>query len=389
MLLLDTTTRKLQVTTSAATNVDAVAAWVDLTTSGYAPGVTPTAITTATTTDIVAAPASSTTRQVKTLSVRNKSTTTANTVSVLLDDSGTDYVMHVARLAPGDTLRYTDTDGWRVHDSVGRPINASAESAPIDGYSRTVFKVGAASEAAGLLHTLALSAGSPGAWAPGTPGMGGRATDGTASADAGCIQLQTPASGSNYLVGYAATGTVAHAQVLIDVLWVQSGITVTTTTAQTVTSVAWPARDNDGATAGKGVQVGILVSAATGNAGAITNTTLTYTASDGTGSRTGTIASFPATAAIGTIIPFALAGGDLGVQSVQSVTLGTTYTSGTIHLIAYRLIAQAPATLANVGGAAALGKGPKLWAGSCLLPAYFATATSATTLTGTATVEVR
>jgi hypothetical protein len=366
-----------------------VAAWVDLTTSAYAPGVTPTAITTATTTDVVAAPASSTQRQVKTLSIRNKSTSTSNTISVILDDSGTDYVLHVALLAPGDTLVYTDADGWRDHDSAGRQRMSTAESAPIDGYSRSILKIGATSEAVGLLHTLALVAGSPGAWAPGSPGMGGRATDGTASGDAGCISLQTPASGSNWLVGYAATGTVAHAQALIDVLWVQSGITITTTTGQTVTSVAWPARDDDGATSGKGVQVGILVSAATGNAGAVTNTTLAYTASDGTGSRTGTIASFPATAAAGTIIPFALQGSDLGVQSVQTVTLGTTYTSGTIHLIAYRVIAQAPATLANVGGNAPLGRGVKLHAGSCLLPAYLASAVTATTLTATAAVEVR
>lgn len=389
MLFLDTTSKKIQITTSAATDVDVVADWVDITSSGYAAGNTATAITTAVTTDVVAAPASSTTRQIKSISARNKSATTANTLSIVLDVSGTGYVRHVALLQPGDTLAYTDADGWRLHDSAGRMRTASAESAPIDGYSVSILKIGAISEGIGLLHTLGLNTGNPGAWAPGSPGLGGRATDGTASGDAGCLRLATPGSGSNWLVGYVATGTVAHAQGLIDVLWVNSGITTTTTTGQTVTSAAFPARDGNGTTDGDGVQVGILVSALTGNVGAITNTTLTYTASDGTGSRTGTIPSFPASCQRGAIIPFTLQGSDLGVQSIQTLTLGTSYVSGTIHLVAYMVIAQAASTLANVGASAPLGRGVKLHAGSCLLPAYLATATTATTLTATATIEVR
>jgi hypothetical protein len=389
MLFLNTTTRKLQLTTSSAAAIDVVADYVDLTSSAYTPGVAVTAISSATTTDVVAAPAASTTRQIKSLTATNKSTTTANKLTFLLDDNGTDYTRYVTTLPAGYMVVYTDADGWRVTDTTGRQVNSTAESAPIDGFVRNVFKVGATSEAGGILHTLALGAGTPGAWAPGTPGMAGRATDGTTSSDLGCIPLTTPASGNNYLVSYTASGTTAHAFALLDVLWVQSGITVTTTTAQTVNSVTWPARDDDGATAGKGVQVGILVSAATGNAGAITNTTLTYTASDGTGSRTGTMASFPATGTLGTIVPFALQGSDIGVQSVQSVTLGTTYTSGTIHLIAYRILAMTPAASANLATAASLGRGVKLWAGATLLTGYIQSTTTATNLTAVATFEVR
>ena len=85
--------------------------------------------------------------------------------------------------------------------------------------------------------------------------------------------------------------------------------------------------------------VGIEVSTATTNAGAITNTTLTYTNSAGTAGRTGTISSFPATAVAGTFVPFSLQAGDDGVRSIQTLTLGTSYGGGTIHLVAYRVLA--------------------------------------------------
>ena len=77
-----------------------------------------------------------------------------------------------------------------------------------------------------------------------------------------------------------------------------------------------------------------------GNAGAITNTTASYTDESGNSGNTATLASFPATAVAGTWVPFTLAAGDRGVRSLQSVTLGTSYVSGAIHLIAARLIAR-------------------------------------------------
>jgi hypothetical protein len=50
------------------------------------------------------------------------------------------------------------------------------------------------------------------------------------------------------------------------------------------------------------------------------------------------MASFPATAVAGTLVPFQLATGDRGVQSVQSVTLGTSYVAGAISLVLFRII---------------------------------------------------
>lgn len=93
--------------------------------------------------------------------------------------------------------------------------------------------------------------------------------------------------------------------------------------------------------------VGIEVSTATTNGSAVTNTTLTYTNQSGTGSKTATISSFPATAVAGTFVPFQLAAGDTGVRSIQTLTLGTSYGGGTIHLVAYRVLARVPCLVAN------------------------------------------
>lgn len=182
-----------------------------------------------------------------------------------------------------------------------------------------------------------------------------------------------------------ATSVVFNFQ-FFDVFWVNNVLTVTTTTAQTVNSVAFPARDANGSSNGVGFQVGILVTTATTNVGAITNTTLTYTNQDNTGSRTATMATFPATANIGTFMPFQLQAGDTGIRSIQSVTLGTSYGGGAISLIVYRVISGQPCVIANAGtpdGIPANIPGVKLYNGVCALPFGLMTSTTATNVAGT------
>jgi hypothetical protein len=181
--------------------------------------------------------------------------------------------------------------------------------------------------------------GNPAAAAVPSPGINGASL----TTYAGQVPWQNPASGSAYLAGIEegmmpTISTANGAVMLADRLWHNSGLTVTTTTEQAITPPAWPARDRNGSTNGDGVVVAIEVTTVTGNAGAITNTTLNYTNSDGTAGRTGTITSFPITAPAGTVIPFELAAGDIGVRSIQGITLGTSYVSGVIHLVAFRVI---------------------------------------------------
>ena len=118
MLLLIGNTDKLQLVTSAAASVDVVASYMDA--SMAAPPVVQgdtantqvTAITTATTTDIVAAPAASEMRRIKALHIRNKHATTATDVTVVLDRSATDYEMHKVNLLPGEALEYIEGIGF-------------------------------------------------------------------------------------------------------------------------------------------------------------------------------------------------------------------------------------------------------------------------------------
>lgn len=205
----------------------------------------------------------------------------------------------------------------------------------VAGYQQPVFvhKVGATMEAAGVLHTHFYVSGTPGAAVANGNGLAGAAL----TSYAGQIPFTNPSSGNAYLCRHSIAATIAGAGLLIDRLWHNDTIAEATTTAQTINSVAFPARDLNGSTDGVNVQVAIEVSTAT-TGGAVTNTTMSYTNSAGTAGRTATIASFPATAVAGTFVPFQLQAGDVGVRSIQSLTLGTTYGTGTIHLVAYRVL---------------------------------------------------
>jgi hypothetical protein len=392
-IILDATTKSVRFSTSAATNMDYHASYADITTTAMTPTAQDGQATTATTTTVVTAPAASTQRQVKSISIVNTSTTTANTVTALLTISGTDRQLFPSvTLAPDESLQYEDGAGWYVLDAVGRRKASAADTTGVDGRSFDWYKSGTAAEAAGSWYSWSKDSGFPGALAIGTPGLGGRTIDGTTTTDAGCMVVANASSGGNYLASVNATGTVAHNLSLHDWLWVNTGAVVTTTTGQTVTSVTWPARDSAGTTNGSGVNVGILVTTATTNASAVTNTTMTYTNSDGTGSRTATIASFPATAVIGTFVPFQLQAGDRGVRSIQTLTLGTSYAAGAISLVAYRTIIGQPMTLANVGSPAGqpiMNPGVRIYDGTCLMPVGIMSATTATTIAGSGVVLQR
>lgn len=375
----------IELVTSTTSGVDYVAAYVDHTSSGATPGATAGAISSATTTTAIAAPAASTQRQVRGLSLRNTGTA-ANALTVQIDTGGTNRTIIKATIQPGEQLLYSEARGWYSVDDLGRERVTRTESLH-DGYTVGIVKVGVAMESPGVWHSHHAATGTPGAWAPGTPGLAGRATDGTTAADAGALPIRTPATGYGYLHGVNAAASVACSVMLIDILWINTGAVVTTLTAQTVNSVTFPARDLNGATNGDGVQLGMLVTTATTNASAITNTTAVYTNQAGTGSKTATIASFPATAIAGTLVPFQLAAGDEGVRSVQSVTLGTSYGGGAISLVAFRILSLVGCPVASVASAALLSDdGVRLYPGTTAIVVQIPTATTATNITAAAYV---
>lgn len=168
----------------------------------------------------------------------------------------------------------------------------------------------------------------------------------------GGLPYPNPASGNSYIAGWRGRMRSQFNGGLVwlcDRLWHNGGYTITSTSAQNSTTPTWPARDANGSTNGEGVFLAVEVSAATG-AGTPT-ITISYTNSAGTAGRSATnIQNTIASTAAAGVYLIGLQSGDLGVRSVQSLTLSATWTSGTIKLVAYRPIY--PFTAPNNGASA-------------------------------------
>ena len=378
---LSNTTHVLELTTSVVGNVHYQVGYTDITSSTVTnPKDSFGIITTATTTVIVSAPTASITRKIQYVNVFNNGA--SNTIVLKKDISGTKYNILQVNLQQGETLRVVN-DKVEVLDVSGRLKTQNTGLSEITGNSRALFKVGTAPEAAGQYYCFAKDNGAPGAWSPGTPGINGRNTDGTTAADLGCITVGNSASGAWYVRDFNVAASQTGMFILADVLWVNTGLVVTTTTAQTITQPTLPLRDNSGSSNGHGIGIGILVTTATTNAAVNNGITISYTNSNGVAGRTGTM-SFPATAVAGTFVPFQMQAGDVGIRSIQSITLGTTLGAGAISLIAFNFLGTCPVTLANVGSIAFQKQlDLRIENGHCLLPFWLASNTTATNLTGT------
>lgn len=117
MLNLILTTDKLQLVTDSAATVDVHASGAEVSDSTFATNglyKQNTAISSATTTDIVASPASGKIRNIKTLHIRNKSTSQGVTVTVLFNANATTYELFKVLLNTGDQLEYVEGIGFFV-----------------------------------------------------------------------------------------------------------------------------------------------------------------------------------------------------------------------------------------------------------------------------------
>lgn len=206
-----------------------------------------------------------------------------------------------------------------------------------------------------------------------------------ASAQNGQIPFSNPASGNSYLARLQGQAAQAGSLLLLDRIWHNGGFTITSTAAQNITSPTWPARDAVGATNGDGVLCGMEISAATG----IGTPTITmgYTNQAGTASRTATnIIATVASSAVGAFYPIGLQAGDTGVRSVQSITLSATWTSGTMNLVAYRVLSALELTAANVPNAidALTGGFTRIYNGSVPFLVFLPSTTTAVNVSGQA-----
>lgn len=199
----------------------------------------------------------------------------------------------------------------------------------------------------------------------------------------GFLDRKDPPSGNAYLGRLVAAMTQPCVLLLCDRIW-DCQPAVNSTLGQTITSPSLPARDALGQTNGLGVMMGIeIVAAASATAAVIS---LTYTNSAGSGSKTGTFIDLPTAVAppIGRFFRIGYQAGDLGVQSVQTVTFSTAWTSGTIALVAYRVIAKLDLQLASVPNMLDVISGgfPQIYNGSCLFFIMIPSTTTVSPLSG-------
>lgn len=120
MIILKATTESLQLVTSSAAALDYSISFVDITTTTFSPSSAEGKITSATTTSAVAAPAASTQRQVKLITVSNRDAVLTDAVYLQKLISATSYVVTpTTTLLPGETLQYMDGMGWVYYSSTG------------------------------------------------------------------------------------------------------------------------------------------------------------------------------------------------------------------------------------------------------------------------------
>lgn len=201
----------------------------------------------------------------------------------------------------------------------------------------------------GIPFSFFYRAGIPGPAVAPTSGVAGAAL----TSYPGQIPFTNPTGGNTtYLARFAvsmlAGGTQTGIIVLADRLWHNSGLSVTSTTTQTVNSVAFPARDQNGSSDGVAVLLGVEVSSATG--GNTPSIDVTYTNSANVSGRVATLSiTMTGGSQAGTFFPFVLQGEDNGVRSIQSFKLNSSWVSGAIHLVAYRILASLSMEAACVG----------------------------------------
>lgn len=232
---------------------------------------------------------------------------------------------------------------------------------------------------AGRPHSLFYLAGLPGAATAPSPGLSGAAL----TTYDGQLPFGNPSSGSCYLARLQAmSASLSGTLLLCDRLWHNSGITITSNTAQTINSVTWPARSADGTTDGPGVLIGVEVSSQTGSG--TPTLTVGYTNSTNDQNRTGTnLLATASSSVVGCFYPIGLQAGDAGVRSIQNFTLSATWTSGTIHLVAYRVLARLdiPSTYVNAIDAITGGM-PRAYDNTVPFLLFIPTTATTTTISG-------
>lgn len=121
MLLLTSTTMKLQLVTGSAADMEIHSSVMENNAGTITPiGDIPTNVTTATTTDIIAAPASGIQRNVKFLSVYNNHGSQSNLCTIQSTDGTDTAVLWKGTLLAGEGVVLDDDGRWTLYNSSGQ-----------------------------------------------------------------------------------------------------------------------------------------------------------------------------------------------------------------------------------------------------------------------------
>lgn len=229
-------------------------------------------------------------------------------------------------------------------------------------------------------NTTWYAGGQPIAASANAAGVNGRAV--TTALGLPGLSRQDPASGLAYagrLPGNLVSNSDRTPAVwLIDRLWENSGLSVTSTALQSITPAALPARSIDLTADGDGVLAALEWSTVPG-AGTPT-ATLTYTNQAGTTGRTAVMSTTNSGSQVGLFEVFRLAGGDTGIRAPTGLQFSATRTSGTVHLVLFRVLACLEAVSAVSAGFDPITGGfQKVPAGAVIQPLMFATSTATAT----------
>jgi hypothetical protein len=119
MILLVSTSDKIQVVTASAVTTDVHASFTDYNGTTVTPGNQNTAPSTATTTDVVAAPGSGVQRNIKALAVSNTHASSSNLITIQHVNASLTVRLFKYTLLAGETIQYFDKDGFYVIDAAG------------------------------------------------------------------------------------------------------------------------------------------------------------------------------------------------------------------------------------------------------------------------------
>lgn len=138
--------QKLQIVTSSGADIDVTITYNDFALIDVGPinitqasnGEQFTAITTATTTDVLSAPGENISRAIHRVSIRNIDGASTNTVYVLINDNSTlRLITPSVPLAAGELYEYESGTGWRRIDSNGLTMGSGTTGADGLGYGGT------------------------------------------------------------------------------------------------------------------------------------------------------------------------------------------------------------------------------------------------------------